>query len=92
MFLGETITLLATPKRNGGGPGAISDVPVWSANSANVSLTPATDGLTCTVSGDAVGLATIVCTATNSAGNTVAGSYELEVVLGPADFLDITQL
>ena len=91
MFLNETITLVATPKRNDGTPGAISDTPVWSSDSANVVLTPAADGLTCAVFGSEVGTALIVCNATNSVGVAIAGTYPLEVVLGPADFLEISQ-
>ena len=91
MFLNDTINLVVTPRRNDGSLGAIADTPVWSADFA-VTLAPSVDGLACVVTGAAVGFATITCSATNTVGATVTGTFGVEVVLGPADLLEITQV
>ena len=92
MFLNETINLVVTPKRNDGSLGAIADVPVWTVDTANVTLTPAVDGLTCAALGATLGSAVITCSATNTVGLVVTGTFAVEVILGPADLLEITQV
>lgn len=92
MLLNETIHLVATPRRNDGSLGAIQDVPVWASDSASVTLTPSADGLTCDALGAAVGSAVITCSATNTVDAPVSGTFAVEVVLGPADLIEITQV
>ena len=91
MFLNDTINLVVTPRRNDGSLGAIADTPIWSAD-ATVTLAPSLDGFSCAVTGVAVGPAVVTCSATNTVGLVVTGTFAVEVTLAPADLLEITQI
>lgn len=63
---------------------------VWATDNTDVSLTPSADGLSCEVSGDAVGTATITATSGTLSATGVVNVGAVAVVPGPATSMTMT--
>jgi hypothetical protein len=92
MGLGQQVTITANPidqPQPPGNPGLIApgSVPVWTANPAGLTLTPAADGLTCVVStpsGAVPGTFLANIQGGSSNGANINGQFTVNVAENPA--------